>query len=253
MASKDRPNISKSDYAFLINEVDSLCPLCAEQLIYFKNSKSTNLAQAAHIYPHSPSAQEAELLENMPRITDEVDSISNLIMLCPTCHSKFDHPRTIEEYLVLYKIKMQLIERYKAREHYKSHDIESDICGVFNLLEKELNSNDKVSLSYHLVCIDAKLDGCASVSLPNIIKRDVREYYLTIYNILQEVEKDHPGISESFAMSVKSLCKKYMRLNLSKELIYESINEWLNQKTGNKYQYLIPFLTAFYIQNCEVF
>lgn len=252
MSKRDRPDISKRDYALLINEVDSLCPICSEPLIFFKNSKSSNLSQAAHIYPHSPSADEEVLLANVPRLSTNVDDIENLIMLCPTCHVKFDHPRTVEEYLVLYDLKRKLLLQQKAREYYKSHDIESDICDVFTRLSKELESEHNTKLSYNAKKLNDKLTGCSS-SLPNIIRRDVRDYYFPIKSILFEVEKEHPGITESFAIQVKSLYLQYTRINLPKNQIYESINEWLNKKTKNKYQLIIPFLTAFYIQNCEVF
>ena len=96
---KDRIRLSKYQFVELISEVNGLCPLCSEELLTLKGSKQAALSQAAHIYPHSPSAEEAKLLDGLPKLATDDESIENLIMLCPNCHYEFDHPRTREGYI----------------------------------------------------------------------------------------------------------------------------------------------------------
>ncbi len=94
MGQESRIKPGRNQFARLISEVDGLCPLCQEELIVSRNGSTTNLSQAAHIYPHSPTTSEKELLKNVPRLSNDPESIENLIMLCPNCHHKFDNPRT---------------------------------------------------------------------------------------------------------------------------------------------------------------
>ena len=82
MGQEKRIRPSRNQFAKLISEVDGLCPLCQEELIVSRNGSTTNLSQAAHIYPHSPTVSEEELLKNVPKLSDDPESADNLIMLC---------------------------------------------------------------------------------------------------------------------------------------------------------------------------
>ena len=97
MGQESRIKPSRNQFAKLISEVDSLCPLCQEELIVLRNGSTTNLSQAAHIYPHSPTTSEKELLKNVPRLSSDPESVDNLIMLCHNCHHKFDNQRIFRQ------------------------------------------------------------------------------------------------------------------------------------------------------------
>ena len=145
----------------LISEVDGLCPLCQEELIVFRNGQTTNLSQAAHIYPHSPTASEKELLKNVPRLSNDPESVENLIMLCPNCHHKFDNPRTVEDYMTLYKLKKQLVNWNMAREYYKKHSLEDDLVSLLGSIEAVDVEVNHQQLSYDVMTVREKMSkGC---------------------------------------------------------------------------------------------
>lgn len=121
MSPQNRFRPGKYETAELISEVNGLCPMCLDKLVAFSGGKHTNLCEAAHIYPHSPTKDEEDLLRDVPRLSEDPESMDNLIMLCPSCHHKFDNPRTLEGYMQLYGLKQQLLHQNAARKYYKSH------------------------------------------------------------------------------------------------------------------------------------
>lgn len=253
MASKKRIDISKYIFAELISEVNGLCPLCSEPLMTLDGTMQSNLSQAAHIYPHSPTDSEIELLKDVPRLSDNPESIENLIMLCPTCHWKFDHPRTVEKYMQIYRLKEKLLQRKKGRAYYKKHNIEEDLISVLQCIGHIDIVADQRKLSYKAMTVRDKMSRGASNSIQQLVIRDVRDYYLPISDALVQLEHDSPGKSELIAKEVALFYDDLKTRGFSQDDIYYAINDWLDNKTHQQYTFLTPFITAFYIQNCEVF
>ena len=104
-----RKKYTENQYIILFNEVDGLCPICSIKLIYEKADKLNKRVNLAHIYPHSSTPEEKKLLENVERLSDDVDNIKNIIWLCPNCHEKFDKPRTLEGYNKILNIKKKIL------------------------------------------------------------------------------------------------------------------------------------------------
>lgn len=253
MAQPSRITISPYIYSELFAEVEGLCPLCLSELLTTKNNRYSNQGQAAHIYPHSPSEEELISLANVPMLADTPESINNLILLCPSCHTKFDHPRTREEYMQLYALKDQLIRRKTARKHYSNHSLENDLIALLNCIDTIDTEIDSKKLSYNVMTVRNKMYGKASNSLIQVVLRNVRDYYLPIRDALIQLEHDTPGKSDLIAKQIGLFYSKLNVEGFSLDEIYYSINEWLDFRTNQKYKLLTPLITAFYIQNCEVF
>lgn len=253
MSQEGRIQLSKNRFAKLISEVDGLCPLCQENLIVMRNGQTTNLSQAAHIYPHSPTDSEKELLKDVPRLSDDPESIENLIMLCPNCHHKFDNPRTIADYMTLYNLKKRLINLNMAREYYRKHSLEADLVALFNSIEAiDIEANSQ-QLSYKVMTVRSKMSKDASRSTVQRVIRDVRDYYLPIQEALVQLEHDTPGKSDLIAKQVSLFYSELRQKDLSQDEIYQIICDWFDRKSCQQHSILTPLITAYYIQNCEVF
>lgn len=250
-AERKRPN--KYEFAVLASEVDGMCPLCGEKLINLNISRQSALSQAAHIYPHSPSDAEIELLKDLPKLSDDPESVKNLILLCPTCHDKFDNPRTAEGYMQLYNLKKKLHIRESAREHYKKFPMEEDLVSLFQKIGNINLSEESPRLSYKAIAVEEKMCRGASNAIKTIVKRDIRDYYLPIKEALVQIEYTSPGISDLIAKEVSLFYTNLKKNNYSQDEIYFAINEWLDKKTKLEFSLVTPFVTAFYVQNCEVF
>lgn len=253
MRQEGRIQLSRNQFAKLISEVDSLCPLCQENLIVARNGRTTNLSQAAHIYPHSPTDSEKELLKNVPRLSDNPESVENLIMLCPNCHYKFDNPRTIADYMTLYNLKKRLTNWNTVREYYGKHSLEADLVSLLGSIETIDVETNSQRLSYKVMTVRDKMSKDASMSTVQRVIRDVRDYYLPIQEALVQLEHDVPGKSDLIAKQVSLFYSELRQKNLSQDEIYQVICDWFNRKTCQQYTMLTPLITAYYIQNCEVF
>lgn len=253
MGKKSRIQLSKYQFAELISEVNGLCPLCSEELLTLKDSRQAALSQAAHIYPHSPSEEEVKLLDGLPKLASDDESIENLIMLCPNCHYKFDHPRTREGYMQLYKLKQQLLKRKAAQAYYHKHSLESDLVCILQSVCNVNTSIDQRKLSYQAIAVETKMRGNASNAVKNVVIRDVRDYYIPIQESLIQLEHDSPGKSDLIAKEISLFYSELQAQMFSQDDIYYAINDWLDSKTQYQYKLATPFITAFYIQDCEVF
>lgn len=254
MPTSSRIQLSRYEFAHLISEVDGLCPLCSKKLLQLENkTRQAALSQAAHIFPHSPSNEEKLILKDVPMLSSNVESLDNLILLCPTCHYEFDHPRTYEGYMKMYMLKKQLSRRYNAREYYQRYNIEDDIISVLQKIGEIDTYKNTQKLSYKALTISAKMSVDATAAVKNMVSRDAIDYYLPIQDALFQLEKDSPGKSDLIAKEVALFYTQLKASGLSQDNIYYSINDWIDQKTQRQYGMLTPFITAFYIQNCEVF
>lgn len=249
--SRIRPN--RNQFAKLISEVGGLCPLCLEELIISNNGSTTNLSQAAHIYPHSPTVLEKRLLKDVPRLSSDPESVDNLIMLCHNCHHKFDNPRTVSEYMTLYRLKKKLIKWNVAREYYKKHSLEDDLVSLLDSIEAVNVEVNNQQLSYDVMTVRKKMSKEASNSTIQQVIRDVRDYYFPIRAALVQLEHDTPGKSDLIAKQISLFYSELNQKNLSQDEIYQVICDWFDRKTCQQYTALIPIITAYYIQNCEVF
>lgn len=251
--SSNRIQLTENRFAQLMGEVEGRCPCCGRALLYEKGGLLNKLAEGAHIFPHSPSSTELALLKDCPRLSDDLESLDNLILLCPNCHSQFDHPRTVEEYNKLYSLKKKLLRRSEIRDYYSTHDLESELIEVF-LAIKEADTQDATKqLSLSAMTVDAKMNGKSSSLLQQIVTRDVHDYYIAIHEALRELEAYSPGISTLIAQQISTFYLKLQHDGFSQEEIYDAMCEWIRVKTDQQHSRLVPFIVAFYIQNCEVF
>lgn len=253
MSQQNRFRPGKYETAELISEVNGLCPMCLERLVTFSDGNRTNLCEAAHIYPHSPTKEEEYLLRGVPRLSEDPESIDNLIMLCPSCHHKFDNPRTLDGYMHLYRLKQQLLRQNSAKRYYKDHSIETDVISLLNYLETIDISTDLRKLSYSVMTVKDKMSKGASLGIQNVVIQNVRDYYIPIREALTQLEHDTPGKSDLIAKEISLFYSKLKSEGYSQDEIYYTIVDWLDKRTAQQFKILTPVLVAYYVQNCEVF
>ena len=183
MGQESRIKPNRNQFAKLISEVDGLCPLCQEELIVSRNGSTTNLSQAAHIYPHSPTTAERELLKNVPMLSSDPESIDNLIMLCHNCHHKFDNPRTVPDYMTLYNLKKKLINWNRAREYYKKHSLEDDLVSLLGSIENVDVEANHQQLSYKEMTVRIRLRHSSGVcpKTPKSPSKSTKKLVITFF------------------------------------------------------------------------
>ena len=154
--SNNRTTASKNQDMVLFEEVDGICPLCSDSLIYDKGGKKYRQFENAHIYPLNPTIVEIKLLKDEERLCADINSIDNLIALCKDCHGQFDKPRTVEGYRKVVAIKKKLIKTNKSKSVWSTFSIEEEINKIIEELAYEDNFESLVDIEYDPKTIDKK-------------------------------------------------------------------------------------------------
>jgi hypothetical protein len=253
MSGEERRQYNVAELSALVAQVDSKCPLCGVGLFYSKKSRTYRGFEVAHIYPLNPSATEEKVLENEPRLHDDVNHLDNLIPLCTACHTKFDKPRTVEEYRKLFEIKSKAIQRAKQREIQAAYDLEREIGQVVDALHTAIPVDGKSELAYDPKSIGEKLSGGMPLPTTNKIKHNVADYYQFVREKFLEIERENPTVTELIYVQVKALYLKQKSLGLSQQEIFAHVVEWLSARTKPKTIEAAEIVASFFVQNCEVF
>jgi hypothetical protein len=249
-----RIKISDNNLLILFDQVDGICPLCAESLMYDKTKKE-RLFEIAHIYPLNPTPSELLLLKNEEKLNTDLNHIDNLILLCPTCHTKFDKPRTVDGYRKLVAIKKKLIHKNKVYGQFNAYKIEDEINAVIEmLLSNTPTGQEENRLNYNALKISEKTDDTLSVLTRRDIENDVVDFFNIIKQKFIDLDKTRTGSFDLLANQVKSF---YLELKVTtgnnQEDIFEGIIEWINNKTNNHSRRACRIVASFFVQNCEVF
>ncbi len=247
-----RKKYTENQYIILFNEVDGLCPICSIKLIYEKADKLNKRVNLAHIYPHSSTPEEKKLLENVERLSDDVDNIKNIIWLCPNCHEKFDKPRTLEGYNKILNIKKKILQKREIEEEFNSYQIEEEIKKILNVLSEDNPDNEEVGLEFNPITIDNKLNETIKPLTKKKIKNNVRDFFHIVKKEFKNIDAIKANKATLIAQQIKVFYLKTMDKNLNQEDIFNYLVLWLNKKTQIS-EDASSIVISYFIQNCEVF
>ena len=252
MANKRR-KYTPAEELDLTTQVSGHCPICDANLFYEKNGKSYKSYELAHIYPLNPKPEEISLLANEDVLHSDVNHPDNIIPLCTPCHTKFDKPRTVDEYRNLYSLKKGLLIMVNPRKIQSQYHLEEDIKRVIEGLYTGDLPSEPQGLEYNLKDIAAKLDSSISVPTRQKIRHNVVDYFGHIRKEMLELERESPTTSDLIATQVKAFYLKQRTLGLSQQEIFSNIVSWLQNKTNPKTLDAAEIVASYFIQNCEVF
>ena len=255
--SDERKKITENNQLILFSQVDGVCPNCPNQLMYEKkNGRKEKGFEIAHIYPFSPKPDEKELLKDEERLSNDPDHNDNLICLCVSCHTKFDKPRTIEEYRDLIDIKKKLIRKDKEKSIWKSTTLENEIFSIIDLLsKKEFDFEKKDNLNYNPKTIDEKTNETITYLTKRNIHRNVQDYYHAIKLKFTELDNITPLTTETISSQIKShyLVLRKETAEKNQKVIFDAMVNWLDKITQNKSKDAAEIIVSYFIQNCEIF
>ncbi len=237
----------------LHNEVDGRCPMCGDSLTYKKGKRIFKSFEVAHIYPANPTDDEKEILKDMPLLDSDVNSLNNLIAVCPVCHSKFDNPRTTDEYMKWYSIKQKLLYNANLRESFSLFNIEEELKYVLEKLDDEATEEHLVQLSLNSLKIDQKANDTLPYAIKRSIKNDVVDYFDYIRKTFLEMDKTTPRKFDTLASQVKSFYLKCSQTCSEQDQLFAILVDWLDEKTEHYSKRACEIVIAFFIQDCEVF
>jgi hypothetical protein len=249
-----RKEFTDNEQLLLHTEVEGLCPLCSNELLYRKKNLFKSF-EIAHIYPLNPTTEEEALLSKEERLSDDPNDLNNVICLCSDCHLKFDKPRTIQEYQLLLEKKKATLQRQNQKSLWHSGDLLDEVGAlILHLSEaEEEDENDHDILEYDPKTIDDKVDSSISLLVKRKVHRNVADYYHVIRDKFKELDRSSPLTTEIISSQVKTHYLKLARHTSDQKIIFNGMVEWISRKTGNKSDEACEIVISYFIQNCEVF
>ena len=251
MRKRDQPN--GIDRQLLYSEVDNYCPRCKQSLLENKGARRRLIGEAAHIYPLNPTLEDSIALKGIPE-PDDINGLDNFIILCPSCHDIFDNPRTREEYLELYNLKKEYIEKRHLKNLYAQYGIQDEIRVVVDRLSECDFDNGELRTVKKALKIEGKVGSNFDFYKRRSIENNVVDYFRFIQNLFSELDASLPGTFECIACEVRAFYLSAARKTDDKLLIFESVSEWIRTKAGLSVSLqACEIVASFFVQNCEVF
>lgn len=252
----NREPFTENDKLILFSEVEGMCPLCPNSLMYEKNNQNRKNFEIAHIYPLNPKKDEIELLKNEEKLSSDPNDLKNLICLCVSCHTKYDKPRTIAEYKELVSIKKSLLRHTKDKLLWSDTKIEKDINEIIRILAtEEIDISKEDILKYDPKEIDRKVNDTITPLTKRKIHRNVQDYFQIIKSKFIELDKVTPLTTETISSQIKThfllLCKEHKDIN--QKIIFDSLVSWLSKRTKQDNNEASEIIISYFVQNCEVF
>lgn len=249
----NRRKFNDTEKMVLFNEVSGRCPICGKKLTYTKKNMPLRKFEIAHIYPANPRPEEIILLQDEERLSEDVNSLDNVIAVCRDCHKVFDTPRTVEEYRKWFSLKTNLINNAKIKDTYELFTIEEEIAVILEKINSSEYEFEAVELSLESLQIDQKVNSTLNYITKRTIKDDVVNYFSYIRSQFVEMDKNTPFMFETIAVQIKSFYTKCKQIEQDQQRLYETLVEWLNEKTDNYSKRACEIVIAYFIQDCEVF
>lgn len=219
--------------------------------MYTKSKTANKNYEIAHIYPLHPKLEELILLQGQFRLSTDVDHVDNLIALCLLCHNEFDNPRTLPEYIEMVNLKKSIISRSKQAKLIDDHLLESEISRIIEALEHEDTDGNELSLDPKE--LNEKINDTMSKLTRERIKQNVSNYFPFILRKLQTLETETPNSSVLLSTQVKSFYLQQAKLTQNQQTIFTHIVAWIKHRSRSPSTEASEIITAFYIQNCEIF
>ena len=253
--SRNRNTPSDNNQLILFNQVDWICPVCFSTLIYEKNQKKYKKYEIAHIYPLNITEEEKVVLKDVEKLNEDLNHIDNLICLCKDCHTKFDKPRTLNEYNEMVERKKVLIRKWREKEFSESK-LEQNLIDLIDFLSNswaviDLEFN---KLTYNPKTIDKKMEFNDNSLLKNKIKYNVGNYFLLIKAKFKEKEQINPLITDKISLQIKSFYLEMLEIHQwSQSEIFNAIVDWISKKSWLDSSEASEIMVSYFIQNCEIF
>lgn len=247
---KERRDPLPNEWSLYFEEVNTQCPICGRKFLYPTATSLMKGAEIAHIFPHSPTKQEKDILKDVEVDGDDSEAFENKIALCKNCHDEYDAKKTLETYNEMLDLKRRLHSELMAKKMLSDENIEDELTEVVQgLAGASQDDLEKIGeMSYSSLKVSQKVD---ILHLRKRIENDVTSYYPFCKQKFKEKDPTGDGFNV-ICLSVKKSYKKLKKEGLEKEAIFEQMTNWLVSKTHASYN-ACAIMVSFFVQNCDIY
>lgn len=254
MANK-RVKYHANEHSILYMETGGVCPLCALPMMFKKaTSKHPTIGyEIAHIYPLNPNALQEKALKGYA-VPVDINALENVILLCPSCHTKYDKDFKIEEYLKILDIKKKYIDESMARQAATQHALQDEVHEILDIIVCGSDGyNDLAENKLVISPLDEKLKTGISPLQRREIRSNAIDFFVPIRNHIRLIEQRDQAAIRILQNQINTYYLVMEKQNPgNKDLVFNHIAQWISMKTG-KSIIASKILTSFFVQNCEVF
>jgi len=184
----------------------------------------------------------------------EINALENVILLCPTCHTKYDKDFKIEEYLKLLNIKTNFLSEAKAKLTASQHALQDEVHEILDLIVNDDNDyGDLSAIKLNVSSLDEKLKKGISPLQKREIRSNAIDFFVPIRNQIRLIEQRDQAAIRILQNQINTY---YLVMNKqnpdNKDIVFNHIAQWISLKTGKSIM-ASKVLTSFFVQNCEVF
>ncbi|MBN3756095.1 HNH endonuclease [Paraburkholderia sp. Tr-20389] len=244
-----------NEHSILYGETGGACPLCGLPMMFQKATSAhpTIGYEIAHIYPLNPNASQKTGLKGYTAPTD-INALENVILLCPSCHTKYDKDFKIAEYLKLLQIKKQYLSDAMAKHTASQHALQEEVHEILDLIvNSNLDYDDLSEPKLNVSSLDEKLKTDISPLQKREIRSNAIDFFVPIRNQIRLIEQRDQAAIRILQNQINSY---YLVMNKqnpnNKDIVFNHIAQWVSLKTGKSIM-ASKVLTSFFVQNCEVF
>lgn len=243
-----RIGITENRWSLLFAEAGGVCPLCGGPLIGHKEGRLVKLAEEAHIYPHSITAEQRQALSGVDKPVD-VESLDNLIPLCFNCHVYQDTATTREDYERLKAAKARIKAQYERLNKLSEVKLEEDILLAVEKLRKLSARGIKATLVMKPNKVAKKV---RNPLLMERIRQNVTRYFRYLQGLFSAGEEFTTGEYDLIATDFRKAYLTARNAGGNEESIFEALIHWVDSKTSCG-STAAEILVSYFVQDCEVF
>ena len=248
---KTRKKPTETQLRLYLREVDYHCPLCGKELQSRKQQKNNKLFEIAHIYPNSPTNEQYENLLGVERLGDDSECYENKIALCKDCHDTQDYHTSLKDYVKLLEIKKKCLRATALHDATQTLGLESEIemvvKGICNIGIEEYSE-----LNFNAVNIANKFT-TSEYLLKTKISAYIFNYFTYIRDLFTEMDGKNGFMFGILCSQIRCAFLKMNETGASKNEIFDSLVDWINNKTHTVSKEACEAVVSFFVQNCEVF
>nr|WP_315202572.1 ABC-three component system protein [uncultured Albidiferax sp.] len=252
---KKRTDFGDNEHSILYSETSGCCPLCAQPVL-FRKKGSKNLTkgyEVAHIYPLNPTpAQSKALLGRVP--PPDINALDNVIVLCPTCHTKFDKDFKVEEMDRIRRIKDGFLADTRARATAAQYLIQEEVYEILDsIVAMDGDSAEIPPTRFDISTVDRKLRTGMSPLQKHEIKVNAVSFYVRIRDHIRVLEQNDQLAIRILQNQINTYYLEMQKQHPdNKDAVFNFVAQWICARTGRSVL-AAKVLTSFFVQNCEVF
>jgi HNH endonuclease len=240
-----RTDYGLNEHSILYDETDGCCPLCTSPIMFRKTASGrlNKGYEIAHIYPLNPTPAQTLALVGRS-VPTKINALENVIALCPSCHRRYDKDFRLDEMDKLRKIKDAYLADAKAKATIHDHTIQQEVYSILDSISA-LSSEDLdiPPASFDASTVDKKL----RVGMSPLQKNEIKTYAVTFYVRI----RDKIRLLEQNQVNTYYL-EMHRQNPDNKYAVFNFVAQWISKRTGRPLL-AAKVLTAFFVQNCEVF